>query len=206
MAQQNATITNSLADVIQVIQLGGKSGVLTVERGEDTTFEEGAITFVNGQAVDALTALFNGQDALRWLGSWGICRYEFIPTPTSEIPIIPASVSASAFGRGITDTGTHPRIPTSPLRETAARRKANHSNTEPAILLMPASYVPHPVKSFEESLRRVEELGFSRQHRRLLLLLNGQRTIAEMVRLIGLTPYEVQKLLMDLEQAGIIQL
>jgi hypothetical protein len=74
MAQQNATITNSLANVIQVIQLGRKSGVLTVERGEGTTFEEGVITFVNGQAVDALTELANGPDALRWLGSWGTCR------------------------------------------------------------------------------------------------------------------------------------
>ena len=206
MAQQNATITNSLANVIQVIQLGRKSGVLTVERGEDTTFEEGVITFVNGQAVDALTELANGPDALRRLGSWGTCRYEFIPTPTSEIPIIPASISALTSGRGITDTGTHPRIPTSPLRETAARRQASHGRTEPAISLTPASSVPYPMKSLEESLRLVEQLGFSRQHRRLLLLLNGQRTIAEVARLIGHTQYEVQKLLADLEQAGIIQL
>ena len=88
MAQQKETITNSLANVIQVIQLGWKSGVLIVERGEGATFEEGMITFVNGQAVEALTASFNGQNALRWLGSWETCRYAFIPTPTSEIPAI----------------------------------------------------------------------------------------------------------------------
>jgi Domain of unknown function (DUF4388) len=205
MAQQNATITNSLANVIQVIQLGRKSGVLTVERGEGMTFEEGVITFVNGQAIDAQAALFNFQDALRWLGSWGTCRYEFIPTPTSKMPAMPASVSASAFDRGTTDTGTHPRVPTSPLRESAARRQASNGRM-PAISLMPASIVPHPAKSLEESLRRVEQLSFSRHHRRLLLLIDGQRNIAEMVRLIGHTQYEVQKLLVDLEQAGIIQL
>ena len=76
----------------------------------------------------------------------------------------------------------------------------------PAVSLMPASVVPHPVKALEESLRRVEQLGFSRHHRRLLLLVDGQRNIAEMVRLIGHTHREVQKLLVDLEQAGIIQL
>jgi hypothetical protein len=205
MAQQNATITNSLANIIQVIQLGQKSGVLTVERGEGMTFEKGVITFVNGQAVDALTELANGPDALHWLGSWGTCCYEFIPTPTSKMPSISASVSTSAFDRGSTDTGTHPRIPTSPLRESAARRQASNGRM-PAISLTPASVVPHPAKSLEESLRRVEQLGFSRHHRRLLLLVDGQRNIAEMVRLIGHTQYEVQKLLVDLEQAGIIRL
>jgi Domain of unknown function (DUF4388) len=205
MAQQNVTITNSLANVIQVIQLGRKSGVLTVERGAGMTFEEGVITFVNGQAVDALAEVANGQDALRWLGSWGTCRYEFIPTPTSKMPFIPASVSIPAFDRRMADTGTHPRIPTSPLRESAARRQASNGRM-PAISLMPASVVPHPAKPLEESLRRVEQLGFSRQHRRLLLLVDGQRNITEMVRLIGYTQYEVRKLLLDLEQAGIIQL
>lgn len=205
MALLNATITNSLANVIQVIQLGRQSGMLTVERGEGMAFEEGAITFVNGQAVDALVEPVSGQDALRWLGSWGTCRYEFIPTPTSKMPSIHASVRTSAFDRGMTDTGTHPRIPTSPLRESAARKQASNGRM-PAISLIPASVVPHPAKSPDESLRRVEQLGFSRHHRRLLLLVDGQRSIAEMVRLIGHTQYDVQKLLVDLEQAGIIQL
>ena len=206
MAQQNATITNSLANVIQVIQLGRKSGVLTVERGEGTAFEEGQITFVNGQAAEAVTTSFSGLDALRWLAGWGTCRYEFIPTPTSEIPSVPASGRAPAFNRGITNTGTHPRIPISPLRESAARRQASNGMTDQAMSLMPTSFVPHLVKLLEESLGLVEQLGLSRQHRRLLLLVDGQRTIAEMVRLLGRSQYEVQKLLVDLEQAGIIQL
>jgi len=205
MAPQKETITNSLANVIQVIQLGWKSGVLIVERGEGATFEEGMITFVNGQAVEALTAFFNGQDALRWLGSWGTCRYAFIPTQTSEIPSIPAPVSTPAFEQGMTDTKTHPRIPISPLRESAARRQASNGRTGQVNSLMPASTVPHLVKSIEESLHHVEPLRLSRQHRRLLLLVDGQRNIADMVRLIGRTQYEIQQLLVDLEQAEIIR-
>src|SRR5260221_770741 len=133
MAQQKETITNSLADVIQVIQLSRKSGMLTVERGEGETFEEGMITFVNGQAVEAQTAAFNGQNALRWLGSWGTCRFAFISTPTSQIPSIPL-VSTPAFEQRMRDTGTHPRIPISPLRESAARRQAGHRRVRAGIL------------------------------------------------------------------------
>ena len=203
MAPQKETITNSLADVIQVIQLGRQSGVLTVERGEGETLEEGMMTFVSGQAVAAQTPVFNGQNALRWLGSWGTCRFAFILTPTSEIPSIPAPVSAPAFERRMTDTGTHPRIPISPLRESAAKRQASNSRAGQVISFIPASVVPHLVISLEESLRRVDQLGLSRQHRRLLLLIDGQRNVAEMVRLIGRTQYEAQKLLADLEQAEI---
>lgn len=205
MAQQKETITNSLADVIQVIQLSRKSGVLTVERGEGETFEEGMITFVNGQAVEAQTAAFNGQNALRWLGSWGTCRFAFIPTPTSEIPSIPALVSTPAFEQRMRDTGTHPRIPISPLRESAARRQASNDRTGQVISFISASVVPHLVIPLEESLRHVDQLGLSRQHRRLLLLVDGQRNVAEMVRLVGRTLYEVQQLLADLEQAKIIR-
>ncbi len=204
MAQQKETITNSLADVIQVIQLSRKSGMLTVERGEGETFEEGMITFVNGQAVEAQTAAFNGQNALRWLGSWGTCRFAFIPTPTSEIPSIPL-VSTPAFEQRMRDTGTHPRIPISPLRESAARRQAGNGGTGQVISFISASVVPHLVIPLEESLRYVDQLGLSRQHRRLLLLVDGQRNVAEMVRLIGRTQYEVQQLLADLEQAKIIR-
>ena len=205
MAQQKETITNSLADVIQVIQLGRKSGVLTVERGDGETFEEGMITFVNGQAVEAQTTVFNGQNALRRLSSWGTCRYAFISTPTAEIPSIPAPVSTPAFERRMTDTGTHPRIPISPLRESAARRQASNGGTEQVISFIPASIVPHLVISLEESLRRVDQLGLSRQHRHLLLLVDGQRNVAEMVRLIGRTQFKVQRLLADLEHAEIIR-
>ena len=205
MAQQKATITNNLADVIQVIQLGRKSGVLTVERGVGKTFEEGMITFVNGQAVEAQTTVFNGQNALRLLGSWGACRFAFIPAPTSEIPSIHAPVSTPAFEQRMTDTGTHPRIPISPLRESAARRQASNDRTGQVISFIPASVVPHLVISLEESLHRVDQLGLSRQHRHLLLLVDGQRNLTEMVRLIGRTQDKVQKLLADLEHAEIIR-
>ncbi len=205
MAQQKETITNSLADVIQVIQLSRKSGMLTVERGEGETFEEGMITFVNGQAVEAQTTAFYGQNALRWLSSWGTCRFAFIPTPTSEIPSIPALVSTPAFEQRMRDTGTHPRIPISPLRESAARRQASNGRTEQVISFISASVVPHLVIPLEESLRHVDQLGLSRQHRRLLLLVDGQRNVAELERLIGRTQYGVQQLLADLEQAKIIR-
>ncbi|TMB84035.1 MAG: DUF4388 domain-containing protein, partial [Chloroflexi bacterium] len=67
MPHQRETATDRLSNVIQVIQLGKKSGLLTVERGEGITFEEGAITFVNGQAREAQVGKYTGIDAFNWL-------------------------------------------------------------------------------------------------------------------------------------------
>ncbi len=53
MPPQRETATDRLADVIEVAQLGQKTGLLTVERGNGITLEEGSITFVDGQVTEA---------------------------------------------------------------------------------------------------------------------------------------------------------
>ncbi len=50
---QPATSTDRLANVIQVIQLGRKTGTLTVERTSSEGLEQGTIYFVNGQMTQA---------------------------------------------------------------------------------------------------------------------------------------------------------
>jgi hypothetical protein len=75
MSQPRETTTNNLADVIQVIQIGHRTGTLTVERGENSTFEEGMIVFVNGQIIDAKCGQQNGPVALGWLTTWTTCRF-----------------------------------------------------------------------------------------------------------------------------------
>ncbi len=49
-------------------------------------------------------------------------------------------------------------------------------------------------------------MGLSRTHRHLLLLIDGQRSILELVRLIGRSEQEVASFLHDLEQATVIQI
>jgi DNA-binding IclR family transcriptional regulator len=44
-----------------------------------------------------------------------------------------------------------------------------------------------------------------RTHRRLLLLVNGQRNISELTRILARPPEETQALLNDLERAGLIR-
>jgi predicted transcriptional regulator len=57
----------------------------------------------------------------------------------------------------------------------------------------------------EATLQHPESTQLSRVHRRLLLLINGQRSIRELARLNVLSYKEVRSLLNDLEYAGFIK-
>ena len=61
---QRGTETSQLANVIEVIGLGRKTGVLTVERGTGSSLETGEITFDNGHIIGARsTRGIQGQQA-----------------------------------------------------------------------------------------------------------------------------------------------
>jgi hypothetical protein len=55
-------------------------------------------------------------------------------------------------------------------------------------------------------LRILDQQGLSRTHRRLFLLINGQRSIKDLAALIGRTLGETATMLADLERASLIQL
>ncbi|MBV9614035.1 MAG: DUF4388 domain-containing protein, partial [Ktedonobacteraceae bacterium] len=78
MSQKRGTVTDRLLNVIQVLQLGKKTGHLTVERDEGKGQEKGEIIFVQGQVTQAYGGNLRGQEALNWLSTWGACRFIFV--------------------------------------------------------------------------------------------------------------------------------
>jgi hypothetical protein len=64
---------------------------------------------------------------------------------------------------------------------------------------------PYRIIQAETALPLMERARASRLHRHLFLLIDGQRTIVELVRLIGRRQDEVQQLLYDLENMGVIR-
>ncbi len=149
MLHKRGTATDNLLNIIQVIQLGRKTGSLVVERGGGAEREEGELVFVSGQIIEAHCGNVAGQQALAWLETWRVCRFLFIPSPFSARPL-----------------------------------RIQHNDTGIQILT---------------------RKKFSRLHLHLFLLVDGQRDIVELARLVGKTPEEVQKLLIDLETIGIIR-
>jgi hypothetical protein len=196
MQPQRETMTDNLADIIHIIHIGCKSGTLTVERGEGKTLEEGFILFSEGRAVEAKIGPQNGLAAFNYLNRWQTCRFSFIcqasqidtPSRPSTQPLSPQPGNSSSANRqysnATTSMGRSGPLP--PYRESAER-------------------YPLRTPSGEVALQHPENFQLPRMHRRLLLLINGQRGAQELARLMVRNLNEVQVLLNDLERNGLIQ-
>jgi hypothetical protein len=97
MVKARVTSTDRLSNVIEVVELGRRSGMLAVERGEGQTFEEGGIFFVGGHATYAVTGNLHGREALAALAQWGACRFAF----QSDIPPPPPNISGPLRTAGV---------------------------------------------------------------------------------------------------------
>jgi hypothetical protein len=200
MSPHHGTETTQLSQIIEVIQLGRKTGVLHVERNYQGRVETGEIHFLQGQISGARGGVYGelmGRDAVRWLRVWQACRFIFT-SPTST-PV------TQALGERVTQP-----LPRSVPEEYSP--VTGHTTARlPAIQRTPVlpetktpSGVPGLLYSTEQGLRLLEQVGLSRTHRHLLLLIDGRRSLAELSRLMGRREDDVQQALRDLVRTGIV--
>lgn len=214
MSQQPKTETDRLANVIQVLQLGQKTGLLVVERNDGPNFEQGVITLVNGQIIQASVGQRQGQDALAWLGSWGHCRFSFSAEqkPMSTGTTGHMSTLSPHRERGYNQSLRWPLPITTPEWMHAQQPLSTtttgnpYSNGSGPLTAMAWSTTPLRTRQIEEGMHFMEKIGLSRTHRRLFLLIDGRRPLQELARLMSLEPAEAHRLLKDLERAGVVQL
>ena len=198
MPQQPATETDSLANVIQVISLGRKTGTLTVERRIGSEAEKGIIIFVNGQMTEASVRQLTGVAAFQWLSTWGPCLFTFT---SGEVSTHQGSSSPVPHGsRPVPDT--NPRLRTQPL--PISKGHDMHA-TGPQPVPASVQTAPYHLRPLDDGLQRIAFAGLSRAHRRLFLLIDGFRPTTELIRLMGRSQAEVESLLQDLERAGVIR-
>ncbi len=186
MQSQRQTVTDRLSDVIHIIHIGGKSGVLAVERGEGRAVEEGFITFVNGRIVEARVGTQVGLAAFNYLNTWQTCRFSLLSRSTGEVPSMnPLQLPAAS------SAGDPTKNSSSQYYQSDTARQAT---------------VPVRLRAGEEALHQQGNVQLPRTHRRLLLLIDGYRTRSDIARLMGRSLAEVQELLSDLERNSFIQL
>jgi hypothetical protein len=177
------TATEKLADVIQMLQLVHRTGVLRVQRSTiDNFVEEGAISFQDGQVLDASVGPLQGSDAFKKLLLWTTCHFVFesaSPTSSSTGPL--------------------------PVPSAGTRRTTGALAPEARELPAPYAAIPYRLWQIQEALPDFQRLGLSRVHRQLFMLVDGRRSVYELMTLIRRHPQEVFALLADLERAGLIR-
>ena len=212
MPQQPATSTDRLANVIEVIQLGRKTGILTAERDTGFMLEQGMITFVKGQVTQASIGQHEGFSAFNLLKTWGACRFSFAPSEASQItqqitrPLAPVTGEASTIRGLVTDPTLRTPATTNHHQDNAMPAGGEGMNgTGSMRQVPPAGPVPYAIRPHHEALAWIERVGLSRTHKQLFLLIDGYRSITELVRLTRRRQEEVIALLQELESAGLIR-
>lgn len=210
MPQQQEMKTDRLVSVIQTIQLGRRTGTLQIWRGEGAQREEGNITFANGRVMESQVGWHKGPEAFNQLSLWEICSFVFTSANPQDQPLFfsqpPPQMSPAP---GIQTPP--PFVPVSPLRTHAAPPPPTTEPLRPQQQLpqsspLPTVVIPYQTRQLNSALRTIENLKLSRIHRQILLLIDGQRSNADLERLTGRNPGEILKILQDLEHATVIRL
>jgi hypothetical protein len=95
MTKPRVTTADRLSNIIEVVELGRRSGLLSAERGSSQTIEQGEVYFAQGRAVYAAVEGLRGREALVVLAGWGQCRFAFEPNTQPPPPNISAPPPAS---------------------------------------------------------------------------------------------------------------
>lgn len=199
---QQQEVVSRLVDIIQKLQSRYETGRLTASHGDGSTTEEGIIIFVRGKITEVRLGRRSGAEALNKLSNWENCVCKFVRSTNDSRGPYTHDPSEETF------IHTQPRLPifpsernslpqTDPLGRALGAHPPNNSY---------APGMPYPMSQPQATLRRIEQLGLSRNHRRLLLLIDGRRSIADLVRLMGRSEGEVRLLLQDLVQASVVRI
>ncbi len=149
-------------------------------------------------------------------------------TPTSPLALItqliqksiqPVTAAAQSVGNSLPQVPSTPTITSNISSSTPASTSqtntifqlyTQNSVPEPAVAprvptTQPLPSVPYRLLDVPDALAYIQRVGLSRLHRHVFLLLDGQRSLNDIVRLTNHPLREVQRLLSDLEQFGLIK-
>src|SRR5579859_2302249 len=183
------TATDKLADVIQVLQIAHKTGLLTVTRDRgNNVLEQGNIKLHNGQIVEASLGGWAGAEAFNRLMTWGTCYFVFQAIATNTGPLATPT------------TG-----PLTPVPLPMQNSPSYGHEREPPLTFSNIRTIPVRLREANEILPYFQNLGLTRAHRQLFLLIDGRRTVQELMRITSHRPDEINVLLADLERANLIR-
>jgi hypothetical protein len=209
MPQQPTTLTDQLANVIQVIQLGRKTGTLTVERSSGSSVERGTIHFVNGLMTQASAHQLSGLPAFQWLNTWGACHFTFTPSEagatTRKLPSVRHTQLPVSEQQSFHDIDPDQHIQAQSKAFSGSGILNNRYPSNELSMREESAGIPKQIRSIEDAVQRIERMKLSRAHRRLFLLIDGHRNTADLARLMGRRQAEVVALLQDLERADVVK-
>lgn len=199
MTKGRDTEAERLSDIVALIRSRRQTGLLSVERFDSGRFEEGEVYFQNGHPIQARLGTLSSQEALTRLMNWRSVYFLFTKDtltavqnpqtpPVSDFPHIPPSLPATPS----------PSVNTSPIQHTFTPPQKTLRAIETEI----AARIPRKLV-FEQN---VLALPLTRQQRSLYMLVDGQRTLADLARFTQKSIQEIYVMVRELQDKGLVSL
>ncbi|HEY7984376.1 MAG TPA: DUF4388 domain-containing protein [Ktedonobacterales bacterium] len=231
MPKGRDTYTDRLSNVIEVAELGRRTGLLTAERGNPSYAEEGEVFFVSGRAIYAATGPLRGREALAALSQWGSCRFAFIteatPPPANiqphagqsgasferntatpaRTPAVSWGTPAQANGGGPStgwDVATNGAPGGQPAADQFGASGAWGGSAPGGASAGPLGRRPRRSPDVRDLMSVVTSHNLSRSHRTILLLADGSHNVLDLARLASKSVDDVTQMLAELEAHGLI--
>jgi Domain of unknown function (DUF4388) len=218
MTKGRDNAAENLSDVLELIRKRQQSGLLSVERSQGGLFEEGEIFFQTGQLVYARLGQLSSVDAITQLLSWRQVYFAFL-TDQSQ----PSANIASPVGtRANIAVATEPRAVAADPRAVSIRPSQSNSNSglpfKSSVQHVTPDRIPQstaPLTGNTPGLewlvpqkrgndRDVLSLPLTRPQRSIYLLIDGKRTVSDLSRCTRKSFQEIERLLSELQQRGLI--
>ncbi len=203
----------NLSDVIELIRKRRQSGLLSIERIHGGLFEEGEIYFQGGLPIYARQGPVAGVDALSRLFDWHQVYFAFL----SGQPQPAANISSAIGVRANVAIATDPRAQSvSPARSTPNSTGSFESRSQegiPGVYSQPAFAFTGNAPGLEwlvpqktDNDRNVLSLPLTRPQRSIYLLIDGKRTVSDLARCTRKSFQEIERLLSELQERGLISI
>lgn len=212
-----------LRDVLELIRMRKQSGVLSMEHYQGNRYEEGEIIFREGQPINAQTGTLTGQEAFTYLLGWHQISFTFItgqtrfqakqssPTPAKapvavavSTPIIPPTPSPSQVNTTGSVPVISPRLPQPNMNGISKSVETNDTMYRPSNLNPNTPGLEWLVPQKKGQERNVLSLPLTRPQRSIYLLVDGRRSVADLSRCTRKSLQEVERLLIELKERGLI--
>ena len=215
MTKGRDNLAATLKDILELVGARRQTGMLSIERLYESRYEEGEVYIQGGRVVYAKVGQLVGQEAFIQLLQWRQIYFAFLPDagrPTANI-----SASAGVIG---TSTAPFPVSTLTPLRFQAGsgntplrERKTGDLESPP----WPAQMAPKAAETSTPGLewltphkvggeRDVMALPLTRPQRSIYLLIDGRRTVADLSRCTRKSMHEIERLLAELQEHGLISI
>lgn len=227
MAKGRTTPAESMREILDMALRRRQRGLLSIESQQGNILEEGDIYIENGQITYARTNQLMGQAALQAILSWRGVHFAFAANEYPEYvttgrPDAASLIATKAQTREMSPnlpalagqesplSMTPPSIPQLSVRRTTQPIAHDSMNTGslPEIrgsdIMSPGAewIIPHRV----DKEQNVLSLPLTRPQRSIYMLIDGHRSISDLARCTRKTMQEIERLVSELQERGLIRI